>query len=398
MDDESCGVEDLLRACHSQPGSGALLRALIAEARRPADIETVTRFLSELAPQIIRDEPVRAAVADFLREAGCDDIAERWSNPPAENGRPGDSPTVIDFTTRRPSPLAEVRQDSQAKLTFAEVAGLEEVKRQIHRRMIAPRERPGLFRKFQRRSGGGLLLYGPPGCGKTMLARATAGEAGAAFIPVEITSILDRYHGDSEKHLVAAFAEARYRRPAVLFFDEIEALAARRSGGQEYRSSLVSTFLNAFDGLREDADGVLVLGATNVPWSVDSAFRRPGRFDRVLFVPPPDAATRTAILELLLHQRPIAAGLDLRRVAAATSGFSGADLLNLVETAIDLAIEESLSGTEPEALSRRHLEAALREVKPTTLEWLATARNYAKYANDAGLYDEVLAFLNRNSR
>ena len=244
-----------------------------------------------------------------------------------------------------------------------------------------------------------MLLYGPPGCGKTLLARATAGEAGAAFIPVEIADVLDGRVGQSEKRLVAAFAEARSRAPSVLFFDELEALASRRHHeGRDHKSSLVSAFLGTFDGLREADEGVLVLAATNVPWSVDSAFRRPGRFDRTVFVAPPDRTARAAILQRLLAERPTDRDLDVRRIVEATGGFSGADLLHLVETAVDLAIEEDMSGTEMTSLTRRHFDKALGEVKPTTLEWLATARNYAKYANEAGLYDDVLIFLDRHAR
>ncbi|HEY3799302.1 MAG TPA: ATP-binding protein, partial [Caulobacteraceae bacterium] len=242
-------------------------------------------------------------------------------------------------------------------------------------------------------------VYGPPGCGKTMLARAAAGEAHVSFLAVRIPDILDRWLGESEKHIAAAFAEARARKPSILFFDEIEALASRRRGGDhDHTSTMVSTFLSEFDGLAAASEQLLVIAATNVPWMIDPAFRRPGRFDRVLFVPPPDRDARLYILRQLLKDQPTQAGLDMERYATATSGFSGADLLNLVETAIDLAIDDSLSADTPEPLSRKHFDGAMSEVKPTTAEWLSTARNYAKYANDGGQYDEVLSFLGKNAR
>ena len=161
---------------------------------------------------------------------------------------------------------------------------------------------------------------------------------------------------------------------------------------------MVSTFLSEFDGLAAGSDTLLVVAATNVPWMIDTAFRRPGRFDRVLFVPPPDREARLYILRRLLLDQPAAPGLDMERYAAATSGYSGADLLNLVETAIDLAIDDSLAGDAATPLARKHFDAALAEVKPTTAEWLATARNYAKYANEGGQYDEVLTFLGKHAR
>ena len=247
--------------------------------------------------------------------------------------------------------------------------------------------------------GGGILLYGPPGCGKTLLARATAGECDAQFFNVAIQDVLDMYIGESERKLHAIFDEARRKTPSVLFFDEIEALGGKRQYTREGTASkLVSLFLAEMDGFAKDNQGVLILGATNVPWSIDPAFRRPGRFDRVLFVPPPDRDARASILNLHLAGRPVAAGIDTRVLAKGTSGFSGADLLEVVETAGDLAIEASLAAGNESPITQVMLKDALDDVKPTTLEWLTTARNYARYANEGGQYDEVLAFLKKHGK
>jgi SpoVK/Ycf46/Vps4 family AAA+-type ATPase len=307
---------------------------------------------------------------------------------------------VVDLATRRVQSAAPPQAPpALPPLRFDDVGGLDEVKAQVRRKIIAPLEKPGLFEKFRRKSGGGVLMYGPPGCGKTLLARATAGEAGATFTAVQITDILDMYIGESERRLAEAFAEARERRPSVLFFDELEALAARRHyGAQDHKASMVSTFLNEFDGANASNEGVLVLAATNVPWAIDSAFRRPGRFDRVLFVPPPDRPARLAILKGLLRDRPVAPGLKLESLAEGTTGYSGADLRNLVETAVDLAIEESSAGDLIQPVSRRHLDAARAEVRPTTAEWLSTARNYVRYGNEGGIYDDVARFLDQHAQ
>jgi len=284
-------------------------------------------------------------------------------------------------------------------VTFAQVGGLDEIKKQIHRKIILPFQKPSLFRKFRKRVGGGILLYGPPGCGKTLLARATAGECGATFFNVAISDVLDMYIGESEQKLHALFEKARSSVPAVLFFDEIEALGGKRQYTREAASSkIVSQFLSEMDGFSQANEGVLILGATNVPWAVDPAFRRPGRFDRVLFVPPPDREARVRILEILLQDRPQTAVVDLNFLSNQSSGFSGADLQNLVESAADLAIEESIEGGKEVPIGQDHLRDSLREVRPTTLEWLTTARNYARYANEAGHYDDVLAFLERHGK
>ncbi len=184
-----------------------------------------------------------------------------------------------------------------------------------------------------------------------------------------------------------------------MFFDEIEALGGKRQYTREATASkLVSQFLAEMDGFAQNNSGVLVLGATNVPWAVDPAFRRPGRFDRTLFVPPPDRPARLAILEILLRGRPADEGLPLEELAGKTGGFSGADLQNLVETAADNAIAASLEEEREVPIGAGHLRAALGEVKATTAEWLTTARNYARYANEGGQYDEVLEFLKRHGK
>lgn len=284
-------------------------------------------------------------------------------------------------------------------ITFADVGGLEEVKRQIHRRIIQPFQKPSLFERFRRKAGGGILLYGPPGCGKTLLARATAGECKATFLNIAISDVLDMYIGESERKLHALFEKARQSTPAVVFFDELEALAAKRQYSREGASAkIVSQFLTEMDGFAQTNSGVLVLGATNTPWAIDPAFRRPGRFDRVFFVPPPDGPARRDILLLTLKGRPQEEKLDLDFVVQHTQGFSGADLAHVVETASDYAIERSLDAGTESPLRDSDLKEALREVKPTVLEWLTTARNYARYANEGGQYDEVLAFLQAHGK
>lgn len=292
------------------------------------------------------------------------------------------------------SEVVQLIQPEQRRVTFADVGGLDEIKKQIRRKIITPFQKPSLFQRFAKKAGGGVLLYGPPGCGKTLLARATAGECGAVFHNVQVSDVLDMYIGESERKLHALFDLARRNKPAVLFFDEVEALGGKRQYSREATSAkLVSQFLAELDGFSQDNDGLLVLAATNVPWAVDPAFRRPGRFDRVLFVPPPDLVARREILASLLSVRPTTGTIDLEFIAQNSSGFSGADLADVIESAIDDAIEASIDRGEEVPVSDSLLKCAFKKARPTTLEWLSTARNYARYSNEGGQYDEVLAFL-----
>ena len=279
------------------------------------------------------------------------------------------------------------------RIGFADVGGMDAVKDEIRRRIIAPMQQPDIYKAYGQRIGGGLLLYGPPGCGKTHLARATAGEVSAAFFSIGIHQILDMWIGASERNLHEVFEVARANRPTVLFFDEVDALAASRS---DMRTSsgrhLINQFLAELDGVDEQNDGVLIMGATNAPWHLDAAFRRPGRFDQVVFVPPPDASARTAILKVLLRERPTRS-IDFGKVASRTDRFSGADLRGIVDVAVSRKLDEALRTGDPRPVETEDLLHAANAARPTTADWFATARNYVLYANDSGLYDAVRPYL-----
>jgi SpoVK/Ycf46/Vps4 family AAA+-type ATPase len=279
------------------------------------------------------------------------------------------------------------------EITFAEVGGMEALKDEIRLKIIYPLAHPELYAAYGKDAGGGILLYGPPGCGKTRLARATAGEVRAGFLSVGINEVLDMWVGASERNLHAVFENARAHQPCVLFFDEVDALGARRAdfhhAGQR---QLINQFLAELDGIGPSNRGVLVLAATNAPWHLDAAFRRPGRFDRVLFVPPPDAEARAAILEILCRGKPVE-GADFAALAKKTEGFSGADLKAVVDVAVEQKLRDAIKEGVPRPLTTKDLAAAASTVRPSTKEWFATARNYALYANQGGIYDDVLKYL-----
>ncbi|HEX6161222.1 MAG TPA: ATP-binding protein, partial [Thermoanaerobaculia bacterium] len=279
---------------------------------------------------------------------------------------------------------------------LADVAGMAEVKRRLELAFLAPLRNPEMRRMYGKSLRGGLLLYGPPGCGKTFIARAVAGELGAAFLTIGLPDVLDMYIGQSEKNLHELFENARRTAPCVLFIDEIDALGRKRSFMRHSAErNVVNQLLADMDSIGAENEGVFILAATNHPWDVDAALRRPGRLDRMLLVLPPDAPAREAILRANMEGRP-SGEIDYEKLAKQTEGYSGADLVHLCDSAAELAMSDSLSAGTPRKIDMNDFAAALKETRASTRSWFETARNYAQFANDGGMYDDLLAYMRKH--
>jgi transitional endoplasmic reticulum ATPase len=253
-------------------------------------------------------------------------------------------------------------------IRFTDIAGLEDVKEQIRVKMIYPFTHAAQAKKYRIRTGGGILLYGPPGTGKTMIAKAVAGELDATFFAIAPSEILNKWVGESEKNIRRLFDAARRCSRAVIFIDEVEALAPPRrdseSGGVMQR--VVPQILNELDGFDRKADHhLLFMGATNEPWNIDSAMLRPGRLDEKIYIGLPEAAARRKILEMNLVDVPLETDVDFDKLTARLEGYSGADIAYACRKVAEETFLDSVERKIDRSISARDFEQVLLKLKPS---------------------------------
>ncbi|WP_167132187.1 ATP-binding protein [Paramicrobacterium chengjingii] len=291
-------------------------------------------------------------------------------------------------------PDASVWGAERPRVTLNDVAGLADVKKHLDQTFLAPLRNPEMAAAFGQTPGGSLLMYGPPGCGKTFIARAIAGDLGANFIHVTLADLLSKWLGESERAIQSVFRDARASAPCVIFFDEFDALGGRRSSGggaSATMRTILTQLLEELDGVRSTNDGVYFLAATNRPWDIDGALRRPGRIDKTVLVLPPDAVARAAIIQNALEGKP-ADNVDSIEVAAATDGFSGADLSHLTGSALQQAMSESMSSGNLVPVTTKSLIQIAKGITPSTATWFDQVAPVLEYGVDDGTFDQLRAY------
>jgi AAA+ superfamily predicted ATPase len=382
-----------------EPGNGdagELLRAALTPSGAPVEAPTVDARTAAVPPNAASPadaSPSDAPVADTpangvpMGAAAFDwSKAEREVDGLVEPMFVGGEPASSAFDVERP------------EVTLADVGGLEQVKARIESAFLTPLRNPELRALYGSTLRGGLLLYGPPGCGKTFIARAIAGELGANFVTAGLSDLLDMYMGRSERNVHELFQVARRAAPCVIFLDELDAIGQRRSMTRNTGlRTVVIQLLEELDGMNSLNDGVFVLAATNQPWDVDPALRRPGRLDRTLLVLPPDLAARRTIFAVHLRRRPVE-GIDLDALAKASDGLTGADISYVCQLASERALLESAHSGTARMIGMADLRAALREVRPSTGPWLESARNVVEFGDDDGTFAELRAYLKKANR
>lgn len=261
-----------------------------------------------------------------------------------------------------------------------EVAGLEDVKAAIRKRVLYPFQHPEITEKYKKQAGGGVLLYGPPGTGKTMIAKAIANEVEAAFFSVKCSDIISKWVGEAEKNLKKLFDAARQQARAVVFMDETEAIVSKRGGDSTVMNRVIPEFLAQVDGVQGQHSALLLLGATNRPWDMDDAALRTGRFGELIYVPLPDVEARYAILGSRLAGIPLAEDIEIMSLAEKTDGLSGADLVGLCEQAKDAPYEREIESGVAQHLEVSDFDSALERFRPSVTKKLLA--RYEKFSHD----------------
>jgi transitional endoplasmic reticulum ATPase len=364
------------------------------DARRAGQWDSARIYLLEAARAML--ELSKEAQGEELREArrqmsqklldlakDCDTAKKENRRQPAQGRRAQGGKGEQSQESEGGGSADQWIVKEKPSLRFDDVAGLDDVKEDIRLKMIYPFQHPELAAKFDIRAGGGVLMYGPPGTGKTMLAKAVAGEIEATFFRISPADVLSKWVGEAEQNIKKLFDAAAGEERSIIFIDEIEALVpARRDEGSSVMQRVVPQILQGVEGFDKKAGRpILMMGATNVPWQLDPAMLRPGRFDEKVYIPLPDLPARRKMLDLYLSKRPVAPEVDLAALAARLDGYSGADIKYICDRAATIPFLRSVATGEEGDITPEVMDDVLNDTPPSvTPEMLRRFEEWSRVA------------------
>jgi transitional endoplasmic reticulum ATPase len=332
-------------------------------AKQSGDVPSARRALLKAAEGLLLAAQSSRGVLQESRKALAQQLmaqAASLENLQRVNDRPSLSRANKALSAEEKEQLETWLIQERPTLRFEDIAGLDEVKHQIHLKLLYPFQHPDLAKSYGIKPGGGLLLYGPPGTGKTMMARAVAGEIDGAFFAIKPSEIMSQWVGVAEQNIQKLFSLAESFPISVIFIDEIEALTPKRRGSSStVMQRVVPQILAEMDGIKTRQNTLLMIGATNEPWAIDNALLRPGRLDRMIYIAPPDQAARQRILELNLVDKPLAVDVSLQALAGRTVGFSGADIAALAQRAAERAFYQAITSEAPREINQADFDSVL---------------------------------------
>ena len=310
--------------------------------------------------------------------------AELLGNPPQTPKRSASQPQQKGQETQRNEEEDTGKEWVGAEIPnvkFKDVAGLDEVKKTVMTRMINPVLYPDKYAKYGKKVGGGVLLYGPPGTGKTFIAKAIAGEVGATFYAIKGSDIMSKYVGESEKNISSLFEAAKEQKLSIIFIDEMDSLFGER-GKDTHNDKRVNEFLQQIDGFASKTDNLLILGATNRPWDVDSAAVRSGRFSEKIYVPLPDEKAREFMFKHNLENVPLGKDVDFDKLVGLTDGYSGADIAEVCDRAKEDPLNNYIKTDVLTDITMKDFVKALSKVPPTVKQ--KDLKAFEEYAGRTG--------------
>jgi transitional endoplasmic reticulum ATPase len=327
-----------------------------SDALRDGRREMASKLL-ELAKDCEKAQGENRKAPSLLRGSG----GSRGGSAAEKSGGDDDEKDAKDWVVRE-----------KPDITFEQVAGLDQVKEEIRLKMLYPFKHPELAAKFGVKPGGGVLMYGPPGTGKTLLARATAGELDATFFLVSPAEIMSKWVGEAEQNIKKLFDTARGEQRSIIFIDEIEALVpARRDEGSSVMQRVIPQILQAMEGFAKHEKGaapILFMGATNVPWQLDPAVLRPGRFDEKVYIPLPDQPARRKMLDIYLGKRPVDDAVNLDALAQKLDGYSGADIKYICDRAAIIPFMQSVATGQEGEITEAILNDVIEDTKKSVTQ------------------------------